>query len=447
MKRFVEALQGRLAMDSQLGHGTHISIRLPAVAPEQAVSAPKIQPVAAFEASPELEIEAQEETSVESQKPIPATVQRPSETILIVDDNPHNLEVLELLLAGQGYHTRKATNGLEALNELQGFKPDLILLDLNMPHLSGDNLLKAIRKEDAYRDIPVIVLTARAGQEEMLAGLRLGANDYLAKPFSLDEVLTRVGNFLHLKRLQEDSGRRNQQILDDKMVSLGVLSAGIAHEINNPLTIIQAATDNLEHAIKTSRGPDTYLSLTPKIHAAVQRISLIVQALRSYTGELGGEDLSRVNLEDIIEQSLALVRGYADDHAAILIWAREGSAESMVRPSQITQILIHLLKNAIDATRSAEFKQVEVRVYKSSESLEIRVSDTGPGIPKDLQDRIFDPFMTTKNLGEGVGLGLSIASGLAQNHGGRLSMDQSALRTTFILSLPSLGVATRRQPA
>ena len=439
VKRFVEALGGSLALDSQLDHGTHITIRLPAVSNELVSStiADEIIPDQQL-AIPDLGV-ISEDTIPDPAETGEAKTSR-TETVLIVDDNHHNIEVLELLLANAGYKIRSATNGVEALNDLQSFKPDLILLDLNMPHLSGDNLLKAIRRDDAFRGIPVIILTARASQEEMLAGLRLGANDYLAKPFSSDEVLTRVDNFLKLKRLQEDRGRRNQQIIDDKMVSLGVLSAGIAHEINNPLTIIQAATDNLEHAIKCSRGPDTYLQLTPKIHTAVQRIALIVQALRSYTGELGDEQLKSTDLEDIVEQSLALVRGYADDHQSILIWAREGRAEATVRPSQITQILLHLLKNAIDATLTSEIRQVEIRIFKSSDALEIRVSDTGPGIAPELRERIFDPFMTTKSLGKGVGLGLSIASGLAQSHGGQLTMDFDALRTTFVLRLPKLSL-------
>ncbi len=177
--------------------------------------------------------------------------------ILIVDDTPNNLQLLTKILTERGYKVRPAMNGKLALKSVQSTLPDLILLDIMMPEMNGYEVCEKLKADDRTRDIPIIFISALNDVFDKVKAFSLGGVDYITKPFQVEEVLARVETHLQLRQLQQKLGAHNQElqtnledlkithqqelIQTDKMASLGQLTAGMAHEVNNPLAAIQSS--------------------------------------------------------------------------------------------------------------------------------------------------------------------------------------------------------------
>lgn len=184
--------------------------------------------------------------------------------ILIVDDKLENIQVLGGMLKEQGYQINVAQNGLQALDNVKGMIPDLILLDIMMPEMDGFEVCQALKSDLRTQNIPIIFLTAKTETDSMVNGFDLGAVDYITKPFNKKELLVRVNthlefssNQLKLKNALQDLEQQHSElksaqsklIQSEKLASLGLLVAGIAHELNTPLGVISAASENAVESI------------------------------------------------------------------------------------------------------------------------------------------------------------------------------------------------------
>src|SRR4026207_914951 len=143
--------------------------------------------------------------------------------ILIVDDEPFNLDLLEQELADYEYVIERAGDGVEALEKTESFEPDLILLDYMMPRMNGLEVLKHLRATPEHQGIPVILLTAKATQEDKVAGLDAGADDYVTKPFDSFELLARVRAMLRIKELHDQLGEWNRTLEQKGQEQIGEL--------------------------------------------------------------------------------------------------------------------------------------------------------------------------------------------------------------------------------
>jgi PAS domain S-box-containing protein len=229
-----------------------------------------------------------------------------------------------------------------------------------------------------------------------------------------------------------------------KFAALGEMAGGIAHEINTPLAIIQGLADQL---LDLSQAGELDLAavtrINQKIGGTVARVSRIISGLRTFAREGAKDPPSVVRLQSLVSETLGLcgenlrVRGIGlrveGDGADVLV---------SCRPTQIVQILLNLLNNARDAVAGTPAPSIELRMSAAGDDAELRVIDSGPGIAPELRERIMEPFFTTKPVGRGTGIGLSIARGLAEDNGGTLMLDERQSATCFVLRLPRVAVGS-----
>ncbi len=420
----------------------------------------------------------------------------PIGTILVVDDNPTNIQVLFDVLSEIGYRVAIAKSGEAALQRLQSYHPDIILLDVMMPGIDGFETCQRLKIEPATHDIPVIFMTALSDTMDKVKGLSLGAVDYITKPIQHEEALARIRVHLQLSSAQKELEQRTtelSQTLDnlkqtqthlvqsEKMSSLGQLMAGIAHEINNPVSFISG---NLAPAEEHIRNLMTFLELYqechPDPHPKIQvwmeeveldylredlpkllnslklgsdRITKLVLSLRNFS-RLDESELKAVDLHEGIESTLLILQHRLKarpNHPGIQIVRNYGKLPPVqCYPSQLNQVFMNILSNAIDALeerdRQRSYAEIQANPstisictdYLHNEAISIRIADNGSGIEESLCSKLFEPFFTTKPIGKGTGLGLSISYGIiTEKHRGKIyCQSQPGQGAEFAIEIP-----------
>lgn len=402
--------------------------------------------------------------------------------ILVVDDLPDNLRLLEGVLRGAGYRVRPATGGTLALRAARHRTPDLILLDITMPEMDGFAVCAQLQEDPELRQVPVIFISALDDTAAKVRALDAGGVDYVTKPFEAKEVLARVRAHCALRRARQDLEARNEElertlaalkraqvqlVQQEKLASLGVLAAGLAHELNNPINFIAAGSVGLRQvqggllqllaayesgadaaAIAALRAEldeadpaHALRELTDSIAAGAKRCAGIVEGMRIYAHP-GQQDMTLVPLEDSVRSALMLLqnrlrRGIRVDTSFPEL------PMTLCHPGPMNQVFVNLISNAIDALDSAGTTdpQIDIDARLASEAgrdgIAVSVTDNGPGIDPVDQERIFDPFYTSKPVGAGVGLGLSISHGIVADHQGRIRCESPAAGgTRFTVWIP-----------
>ena len=243
-------------------------------------------------------------------------------------------------------------------------------------------------------------------------------------------------NFLiSLEELQE---KQKQAVQNAKLASIGEMTASIAHEINNPLTIIAGLTRTIERAIITEDYSQTekLKNAILKINLTIKRITRIIKGLKSFSHNTFEENSKKASLINIIKHSLDSFEENTTGASTKIIEIPFKDIIIECREIQIEQVIINLISNALDAIQNLDEKWVKISVLDLGKTVQISVQDSGKGIPIDLQDRIMAPFFTTKEIGKGTGLGLSISLGIINSHHGHFYLDNKNINTTFNIELP-----------
>lgn len=232
-----------------------------------------------------------------------------------------------------------------------------------------------------------------------------------------------------------------------KMSALGEMAGGMAHEINNPMGIIHArASDLMELAGETDAvHSSTVIETMEKIRNTAARVTKITLGLRKFARETRNDPLMEASIHDIVEDTLSFCTQRLKQ-ASIDLRVRPIPSSLRVgcKPTEISQVLLNLMNNSVDAVQSLPEKWIEVAVERSGDSLELSVMDSGNGIPANVREKIGQPFFTTKEVGKGTGLGLSISRGIIEAHGGQLRIDSECPHTRFVITLP-ITAAKRRE--
>jgi signal transduction histidine kinase len=271
---------------------------------------------------------------------------------------------------------------------------------------------------------------------DALSSLTEKINDYTKNLET--EVNSRTQELI--KTHQELDEQRVRSIESARLASLGEMAGGIAHEINNPLTIISLITQQQRDLIDKDKFHlhDIREAFT-KIDTTTFRIAKIIQGLRKFSREGGKDPLEKASLNAIIDSSLTLCHEKFKQHQIQVHWTPlEQDYTLLCRPVQISQVFLNLLSNAFDAIQDLPEKWIEIQVREVDNHVEIRVIDSGHGIDASLKEKIFQPFFTLKGLGKGTGLGLSISKGIIEGHQGKIFVDSTSSHTSFAIQLPRI---------
>jgi signal transduction histidine kinase len=374
--------------------------------------------------------------------------------VLVVEDDEHVRRYIAFSLRPH-FRVLCAEDGLRGLNAAMQRLPDAIVCDVMMPGIDGIELTRRLRDSPAVRGTPVLLVTARADPESRMRGLEAGADDYLVKPFSTRELVTRLRNLVRLRASEREAARRNEElertlaelrraqadlVAQAKMASLGQLVAGVAHELNNPVNFLCGAAFAIEEKLGAAEGapaPDVLTQvrkLAGVARVGGERVADIVESLRQFSGR-GAKPRGPVNLADGVRLTLALLEPRVRESGTRVDVDLAPSVTVSGNAGELNQVLMNLLTNALQAAPGG---QVCIRGGRENGDAWIEVADDGPGIPDDVLPRIFEPFFTTREPGQGTGLGLSISDAIVRTHGGRIEVRSSpGAGATFRLVLPA----------
>ena len=244
------------------------------------------------------------------------------------------------------------------------------------------------------------------------------------------------------KQMQETlNWQRIRVVAASKMSALGEMSAGIAHEINNPLATIHVLAGQLnEMAEDKSLDLEFVSNASRKIEETATRISRIIKSLRAYSRDDIQDPTEAVKIRALIDDTLRLCEErFHSKNINVQIEPFDADAKLVCQPVQISQVLLNLLNNAYDAVSNLDSRWVKISVEEEPDATVIAVTDSGSGIPHALREKIMDPFFTTKPAGRGTGIGLSVSKNIMGAHQGSLTVDESSKNTRFVLKFPKIG--------
>lgn len=353
-----------------------------------------------------------------------------SATLLIIDDEPDNYDVIEALLDQEGYYCHYSSSGVSAIASLDKIKPDIILLDLMMPQMSGLGVCRVIKSNAAWRHIPVIIVTALSSKEDLSQCFGVGADDFIAKPVNRLELKSRVKSMLRIKQ-QYDCVQRLLTARED-MVSM------IVHDLRIPVSTTLLSADFL------SGSPN----LSPKEKSRVDMILTATRQLQSLIddmlvmGKLNAGQMpitpTTVNMVAMCHSALEDIKAIALQRDILLhLSVPEEPILAQVDAAIMRRVIDNLLSNAIKF--SPRHSEVRLQVSSDVSGLTVQVSDQGVGIQPELRDRIFEKYNTGDAV-EGtsqLGLGLAFCKSAIAAHNGTITVkDNPPKGAVFTLHLP-----------
>jgi light-regulated signal transduction histidine kinase (bacteriophytochrome) len=367
--------------------------------------------------------------------------------ILIVDDQPDNLRVLSSMLVIKGYNVRKALTGEMALATCQKVVPDLILLDIMMPDLTGYEVCESLQSNPLTCKIPVIFLSALDDSTAKVKAFSSGGADYITKPFQTEEVLARIQKQLTIERLQRQLIHKNQELqtLNEELQRSNTeleQFAGIAsHDLQSPLQLIMGYADMLlwQYDTLLDEKGEHYLS---EISKASQRMNQLIQDLLSYSRvRVGKVELEPIDCEDVLAESLANLQEDINSSGAWI--THEPLPIVLGDRTQLIQLFQNILSNAIKFRRPQVTPEINISLTLNPENFaEFRIQDNGIGIAEEDYPLVFEIFkrIHAYNKYPGTGIGMSLCKKIIEVHGGRIWLtSQLNTGTTFFftLTLPS----------
>jgi len=230
---------------------------------------------------------------------------------------------------------------------------------------------------------------------------------------------------------------RVARINSSKMAALGEMASGIAHEINNPLTIINICAIKVRSILEKEKSLNSdAIEQLDRIHDTVKRIAKIIKSLQNFSRNSQLDQLEPTCLQDIVDETIEICcERFKKSDIELKIKMPPDSIHVLSRPTELSQVFLNLLNNSVYAIQSRPHQWIEIAVTSDEENVEIRITDSGNGIPTDIQSKMMQPFFTSKPIGHGTGLGLSISKSIIASQGGELFYDSTASHTSFIIRL------------
>jgi signal transduction histidine kinase len=418
-------------------------------------------------------------------------------TILVAEDSPTQAERLRLLLESDGYRVDVVPNGRAGLQRVRLSPPDLIISDVMMPEMDGWAFCRAVKSVERTRRIPFVLLTQQNTPMDVIKGLEHGADNFIPKPFEDDQLLDRLRSIStnlalreqgrldveitlrlggrdvtinadkqqmvellfatldelvrtnerlevarrtieeHATDLEAKVQQRTEQLLQaEKLATMGNLLAGVAHELNNPLSVV------LGHALLLHEAADSgvHAQRAAKITTAAERCARIVKNFLALARSQPPER-RQVRLNLIVQEAIELLAYQLRvDDVEVRFDLAPDLPPILADPHQLHQVVLNLATNAHYAMRRMPTPRVltiATRFDGAHGRVTVEVTDTGPGIPAEVERRLFEPFFTTKPPGEGTGLGLSLCQAMIESHQGTIRVTgRPGQGAGFLIELP-----------
>lgn len=444
---------GSVSVNSELNHGTTFTLRIPfgsrhlpdeslqdgaSGASESPGAAPFVEEALRWlvddPVTPRLETQAAGAVMVAARDPMKRRAR-----IVLADDNADMRAYIQRLLEPD-HDVVAVADGAAALEVLQQYGADLLLTDVMMPQLDGFGLVRKLREDPLLNTLPIIMLSARAGEEASVDGLAAGADDYLVKPFSARELKARVQSTLELAHLRQEAEEQLAQ--SRKMDAIGQLTAGVAHDFNNLLAVVIASLDLLErrtHDERTSR-------LLKNAQQAANRGARLTAQLLAFSRKQR-LNARPVDLNSILQGMQALLHATLGGTVELVMNLQAGLWPAQSDSDQFELAIVNLAVNARDAMPSGGSLTIQTQNIGASDSrpaslgrgefIRISLTDTGEGMSQEVLSHVFEPFFTTKAQGKGTGLGLAQVYGTVRQFGGDVEVQSQPDHGTCIsLYLP-----------
>lgn len=440
-KEIIEAHGGTIGVESRVGAGSRFSFYLPGNITGEAVQTgshihrmqPLIQRGRTLQAT---EIDAKEDIPIGR-----------GELLVIVDDSDMEREALRTFLEGKGFLVLTARNGVEGLDLVRSKRPSLLITDMIMPLLSGPELCSLLKEDTVTSAIPIIMVTARNHLGDMVFGIQMGADDYIAKPYDIRELSVRISALLRMQRIRDDleSARKQTVDLEKKQDHLNSILQNkndlilqLSHEVKTPLMALSSLVSNLNDGVV---GPVTDRQKAYFIHLKTlsRRIRQLLTTLLHFAlAESGAIRLQKrqIQIMDVACQVLFDLQPFLEERGIECMIAESVRGKSVFADQdRIEQILLNLIHNAIKASPSGS--RVIIDADEKGSELIVSVTDSGSGIPPAERMKLLqEPLFSGKSQGEG--LGLYISRYLVELHGGRIWFDTGEKKgTTFFFSVPN----------
>jgi two-component system, NtrC family, sensor kinase len=398
--------------------------------------------------------------------------------VLIADDDPVSRRILSKSLHRAEYEVVTVTDGDQARDILLSDRPpDIALLDWVMPGTSGIELCRIISSK-VSQFVFTVLITAKGDVSDIIEGLQSGAHEFLAKPINVAEFNVRMSAAVRILKYERQLKQKNAEIaryahlMEDlaatrakqlvhaeRLATLGMLSAGIGHEIKNPVSyvsgniqIIKRYQSTILHAIdqtlesgagdsnKLKMVHDNLPELLNAAHEGLRTITHILEGLSKFAHR-GNSMRVQAHVEQCIDDAIELSRNKWKYHVAVNKDC-DSLPEININVQEITQVVVNLLVNASDAMHERDDGKdsvIDISLKPNGQYQRIVVADNGPGIPEDIRGDIWNPFYTTKPSGKGTGLGLAICSGIVEEHGGEIFFKNlPSGGACFIIDLPAV---------
>ncbi len=349
--------------------------------------------------------------------------------ILVVDDQPINVRLLEKKLQRCGIHVISAFSGPEALALAEEKHPDIVLLDIMMPGMDGLEVCRRLKENPKLSNVPIIFITAKTSKEGKIEGLGIGAADYITKPIDLDETVARINTQLRIQENHRINLELSQRLAESRQhAAIAHVTEGIAHNLNNLLGVVVGYLDLL----KTSfNDPKRLTRSCDQLDKAVKRMVDIVRELTTIA-QFDRVRKTPHSLGNLLTTAIERFQKEYPVQADIRITTPVPEVDIHTNAELFEDILGRVLINAWESYRNAPAntsRQVEIEVQhvisptrEERPYIEIAVYDSGCGIPSKIRDSVFEPFVTTESA-VGRGMGLTIVRHSIQSLGGSVQLE------------------------
>lgn len=377
--------------------------------------------------------------------------------IIIADDNPTDRVIIETILNDIGFKGIAFNNGIDAYNAINTSKePVIAILDWEMPGLNGIDICQRLYNDPPQQPFHIIIVTAKTTEHYIYEALDKGANDFIEKPIKSFELKARIKAGLRILSIAELQIESNVRLLDyttrieqlaqeraqqlihaERLSSLGVLSAGLAHEINNPVSFISVNINTLEEnfpklnsllsgnnvkAEDYEKGKaflETMPEILDEMKSGIDRIMEIINGLKTYVYKDNSQK-KHFSIIKCINEAIKLCKNRLKYNITLMLNLID-DFELFGSENEMQQIFVNLLINATDAIEGHKTKgTISVSTRSTNNNFLITIEDNGPGLPEDKTNQIFTPFFTTKEVGKGTGLGLSISQNILKKYNGEI---------------------------